>query len=121
MPPDSHWVLLCRFLKDCFAPHTSRAHQLTKSIRLAQPLGVWLTTSPYTVREYYHSASTNRVYCLQHGSFSMYNAILGCATWFHITNSTSNDLPSDTKFCRVMKFGSTIHYRAPLSQTSAEN
>eukprot|EP00957_Ditylum_brightwellii_P032165 2438980-Ditylum_brightwellii.AAC.1 len=51
----------------------------------------------------------------------IYNAIFGCATWFHITNSTSNNLPSNAEFCRVMKFGSTIHCRAPISQTSAEN
>eukprot|EP00957_Ditylum_brightwellii_P071772 5455469-Ditylum_brightwellii.AAC.1 len=121
MPLDSHWVLWRRFLKDCFVPHTSQAHRLTKPIRLVQPLGDWLTTSPYTAREYYYSASNNSVYHLQHGSFSIYNAIVGHATWFHISNSTSNDLPSDTEFCRVMKFGSTIHCRAPISQTSVEN
>eukprot|EP00957_Ditylum_brightwellii_P052808 4003712-Ditylum_brightwellii.AAC.1 len=26
LPPDSHWVLWHRFLKDCFAPYTSQAH-----------------------------------------------------------------------------------------------
>eukprot|EP00957_Ditylum_brightwellii_P176875 13473084-Ditylum_brightwellii.AAC.1 len=121
MPPDSHWVLWCRFLKDCFAPHTSCAHCLTKPIRLAQSLGTWHTKFPYTTREYYHSTSTNRVYCSHQGSFSVYNAILGQATWFHITNSTRNDLPSDATFCRVMKFGSTLHCRTPLSQTSGEH
>eukprot|EP00957_Ditylum_brightwellii_P015997 1205475-Ditylum_brightwellii.AAC.1 len=100
MSPDSHWDLWCRFLKDCFAPHTGRAHCLTKPLKLAQPLGAWNTTSPYTTREYYHSPSTNSVYCLQQGSFSVYNAILGRATWFHITNCTHNNLSSDATFCR---------------------
>eukprot|EP00957_Ditylum_brightwellii_P200713 15300594-Ditylum_brightwellii.AAC.2 len=120
MPPNSHWALWCRFLKDCFAPHAGQAHRLTKQIKLAQPLGAWTTTSPYTAREYYHSPSTNSVYQLHQDLFSVYNSILGQATWFHITNCTHTDLPSDDTFCRVMNFGSTLHCRAQLYQTPVE-
>eukprot|EP00957_Ditylum_brightwellii_P088123 6712570-Ditylum_brightwellii.AAC.1 len=48
MPPDSQWALWRRFLKDCFDPHAGQAHQLMKPIKLAQPIGAWTTTSPYT-------------------------------------------------------------------------
>eukprot|EP00957_Ditylum_brightwellii_P168523 12827788-Ditylum_brightwellii.AAC.1 len=47
-PSESSWVLWCRFQKKAHAPSTPKSHRLNKPMALADPLGDWLTTSPYT-------------------------------------------------------------------------
>eukprot|EP00957_Ditylum_brightwellii_P188564 14355046-Ditylum_brightwellii.AAC.1 len=77
MPPESCWVIWRRFSKKYFAPDTPCAHRLSKPIRLQQQLGAWLTETPYTACEFYHSLAENQVYHLQNGSFNIYSTTPG--------------------------------------------
>eukprot|EP00957_Ditylum_brightwellii_P136264 10392250-Ditylum_brightwellii.AAC.1 len=83
--------------------------------QLQQPLGRWLTKSPYTARKHYHSGSTNEVYELRDGIFHIYKARQNRMIWYQTSNYTRTDLPDDAIAHSIRTFGTLIWCRAPIT------
>eukprot|EP00957_Ditylum_brightwellii_P009295 703197-Ditylum_brightwellii.AAC.1 len=64
-------------------------------MKLHQPLGAWMTQSPYITRQYYYAQSTTHVYALKEGVFHVYKEGRNRVTWFHATNQICTSVPDD--------------------------
>eukprot|EP00957_Ditylum_brightwellii_P172284 13115809-Ditylum_brightwellii.AAC.1 len=85
-PSKKCWVLWHRYLKQCFAPTTSKSHHLNNDINLQSPLGAWAVPTSYTARQHYFDPEQTELYELHGGSFHIYKQISGRANWFQQTN-----------------------------------
>eukprot|EP00957_Ditylum_brightwellii_P161684 12309863-Ditylum_brightwellii.AAC.1 len=103
-PLDHCWTMWRRYLKECFAPDTSKCHQLHKPIKLPSPLRGWTTTMLYTVREYYYNPVSQLVFTYCEGIFHEYRQTLHRVSWFQATNETRLSLPDTATVQKVKKF-----------------
>eukprot|EP00957_Ditylum_brightwellii_P102621 7821242-Ditylum_brightwellii.AAC.1 len=81
-PSEKCWVFWRRYLKQCFAPATSKSYHLNKDIKLQSPLGAWAIPTPYTARQHYFDPEQTKLYELCDRFFHIYRHINGRANWF---------------------------------------
>eukprot|EP00957_Ditylum_brightwellii_P008996 680396-Ditylum_brightwellii.AAC.1 len=90
---DRCWTIWRRYLKECFAPDTSKCHLLHKPIKLPSLLRDWTATMPYTAREYYYDPVILLVLAYREGIFHEYRQTLHRFSLFQATNRTRSSLP----------------------------
>eukprot|EP00957_Ditylum_brightwellii_P176788 13466676-Ditylum_brightwellii.AAC.1 len=93
----------------------------------ADPLGDWLTTSPYTAQMYYYIPEHNQVLRHVHSKYQIYEQCSNRVIFYQSSGITVSSLPELAKFTSAQRFGSLLVCRVQINniqlqvQTQSDN
>eukprot|EP00957_Ditylum_brightwellii_P008687 659304-Ditylum_brightwellii.AAC.1 len=82
---------------------------------LANRLGDWLKTSPYTARLYYYIPEHNQVLHHVHSKYQICEHCSNRVNWYQSSGSIVSSLPELAKFTSAQRFGRLLVCRAQIN------